>query len=41
MNEEGPQQSTEARKFWDAFKACVGENRVGTISRQGEDRSGW
>ena len=28
MNEESPKQSTAAKKFWDAFKACVEDNRV-------------
>jgi len=28
MNEEGPKPSTAAQKFWDAFKACVEDNRV-------------
>jgi hypothetical protein len=40
MNEEGPNPSIAAQKFWDAFKTCVEENRVWPISRQGEDRSG-
>jgi len=41
MNEEGPKPSTAAQRFWDAFKACVEENRVRPIYRQGEVRSGW
>jgi len=41
MNEESPKPSTAAQTCWDAFKACVEENRVRPISRQGEDRSGW
>jgi len=28
MNDKGPEQSIAAQKFWDAFKACVEENRV-------------
>ena len=28
MNKESPKQSTAAQKFWDAFKACVEDNRV-------------
>jgi len=28
MNKESPKQSIAAQKFWDAFKACVEENRV-------------
>jgi len=28
MNEESPKQSTAVQKFWDAFKACVEDNRV-------------
>jgi len=28
MNKESPKQSTAAQKFWDAFQACVEENRV-------------
>jgi len=41
MNEEGPRPSVVAQTCGDAFKACVGENRVRLISRRGEDRSGW
>jgi hypothetical protein len=28
MNEESPKQTTAVQKFWDAFKACVEDNRV-------------
>jgi hypothetical protein len=28
MNKESPKQSVAGQKFWDAFKACVEENRV-------------
>jgi hypothetical protein len=28
MNKESPKQSPAAQEFWDAFKACVEENRV-------------
>ena len=28
MKKEGPEQSTAAQKFWDAFKACAEDNRV-------------
>ena len=28
MNEESPKQSAAVQKFWDAFKACVEDNRV-------------
>jgi len=28
MNKESPSQSAAAQKFWDAFKACVEDNRV-------------
>lgn len=28
MKKERPKQSAAAQKFWDAFKACVEDNRV-------------
>jgi hypothetical protein len=28
MNKESPKQSTAAQEFWDAFRACVEDNRV-------------
>lgn len=28
MNDKGPNQSAASQRFWDAFKACVEENRV-------------
>jgi len=41
MNKESPKPSIAAQEIWDALKACLEENRVRPISRQGEDRSGW